>query len=57
VIDPEGKEVTQGTTSSTLTRCVCAYNLGVVGLQAPIKVRFTDWADEGVSGRAELQQP
>jgi DNA-directed RNA polymerase subunit beta' len=33
-----------------------AYDLGVVGLRAPIKVRFTDWADEVMVDQLGLEE-
>jgi DNA-directed RNA polymerase subunit beta' len=34
-----------------------AFDLGVVGLRAPIKMRFTDWADEVPLSQLELDPP
>jgi DNA-directed RNA polymerase subunit beta' len=34
-----------------------AYNLGIVDLRAPAKIRFTDWADEVTLAQLELDPP
>ena len=41
--------------SPTPMRSSLAYDLGVVDLRAPIKVRFTDWADEVALADLELE--
>jgi DNA-directed RNA polymerase subunit beta' len=46
VIDAEGNEVEAQHTFYDFDEVRLAYDLGAVGLRAPIKVRFTDWADE-----------
>jgi DNA-directed RNA polymerase subunit beta' len=55
VIDAEGKEVQVRHAFFDFDEVRLACNLGAVGLRAPIKVRFTDWADEVPLGDLGLQ--
>jgi DNA-directed RNA polymerase subunit beta' len=46
VIDPKAKGADRKDAFFDFDEVRLAYDLGVVGLRAPIRVRFTDWADE-----------
>ena len=54
VVDPNAKGA--GKVFGNPDEVRLAYDLGVVGLRAPIKVRFVDWADEVVIEELELDE-